>query len=574
MKISDNVLVSKDSDIRNFEGFDLYRKSVRKDQTKNSLHPDRHFAKGEIPNISCPKFLCNYMEKWANRTFVRDGSNGQSLTYRQCLNRSRAAIGYFKKEIRPGEVVCIYARNKPDYVTAFVGISGASATVCHVNPEYTQGELEHTVVSVKAVCILSDLDNLSNALKVAKKCLTIRLVIVFGQTETESEIKVTSFDEVAASEPCDPNDDYDPKKQVLHILTSSGTTGMPKMVSLSHYSRVANTKQLGCADYRVMDPNVNDVLLLCVPMHLMFATVMWNHALVEGATVVTLPYFKPELFLKTIQDYKCTVVCVVPSLALFLSQSPIVDRFDLSSLKKMVTGGAPIASSVAEQVVQRLNLHSFRAGYGMTECGHLTFVRHSRTNYRSMGYPLPGTEFEVRDLATGAVLGPNEAGEFYIRGPQLMLGYLGLKSIFDDKGWLRTGDVGYYDETGEFYFVERIKDMLKVKGHQVAPAELESILLEHPLVWDVGVAGLPDIWAGELPLAFVVLAGEVQGLKDKDEWPKKAEEIKNDIKKYIAERTCRIKHLAGGVRFCESIPRTVSGKILRRQLKLLVAERE
>lgn len=252
---------------------------------------------------------------------------------------------------------------------------------------------------------------------------------------------------------------------------------------------------------------------------------------------------------------------VAPPLMVFLAKSPIVDEFDLSSLAVLISGAAPLTKEVEEAVFRRLNRPIIRQGYGMTE-GTVTFTSQTGTFHKtgSIGILVRGVYGRIVDIGTGNVLGPNEEGELQFRGNVIMKGYIGdakaTRETTSDDGWLKTGDIGYYDNDGEWFIVDRLKELIKVKGFQVAPAEIEGLLLKNEHIADVGVIGVPDERAGELPMAFVV--------KQQD-----ARISEQEVFDFVAKTTSSPKHLKGGVRFVEAIPKNPSGKILRRELRLL-----
>jgi acyl-CoA synthetase (AMP-forming)/AMP-acid ligase II len=281
-----------------------------------------------------------------------------------------------------------------------------------------------------------------------------------------------------------------------------------------------------------------------------------NLGLYEGATIVTLPRFDLEQFLEVLQSYRVTLAPVVPPVLLALAKNPIVDKYDLTSLDTLVSGAAPLREELAATAAARLGCRVIQ-GYGMTETSpvtHLLRRQSARIACGSIGPPVVNTEVKVVDVTTGADLGPDQEGEIRVRGPQVMKGYLNheeaTRTTIDADGWLGTGDIGYADKDGWFYVVDRLKELIKYKGMQIAPAELEAVLLGHPCVADAAVVPLPDEEAGQVPKAFVVLKGDA---------------APSQIMEYVAGRVAPYKKL----RFLEvtnQIPRSPSGKILRRVL--------
>jgi acyl-CoA synthetase (AMP-forming)/AMP-acid ligase II len=290
--------------------------------------------------------------------------------------------------------------------------------------------------------------------------------------------------------------------------------------------------------------------------------VILNMGLYQGATIVMMQRFDLERVLRAMQDYGVTYAHLVPPIILALTKQKMVDDYDLSKLRTIFSGAAPLGETITRACVERLNC-SIRQGYGMTETSpviHMSPGEVDEIKHGAVGQCIPNTECKIVDMETGAELGHNQEGEICARGPQLMKGYLNrpeaTAATIDEDGWLHTGDIGYADEDGHFYIVDRAKELIKYKGFQVAPAELEALLLSHPAVADAAVIPCEDEEAGEIPKAFVVMKGEAS-----DE----------EIMSYIAERVAPHKKIRRLERI-EQIPKSASGKILRRVL--VARERE
>ncbi len=335
---------------------------------------------------------------------------------------------------------------------------------------------------------------------------------------------------------------------------SSGTTGLPKGVMLTHRNLVANLTQTQAT----LATGADDVLIAVLPFfHIYGQTVIMNLGLRAGATIVTMPRFDLEQFLSLIEHRAVTRAYVVPPIALALAKHPAIDEADLSSLELIMSGAAPLGSELADQVAKRVGCPVMQ-GYGMTETSpvtHLVPPDQSEGRGGKIGMPLPDTEARIVDPESGD---DAERGELWIRGPQVMKGYLNnaeaTADTIDGDGWLHTGDVAEVDDEGHFEIVDRLKELIKYKGFQVPPAELEALLLTHPKVTDAAVIGIPDDEAGELPKAFVVAGDDVT-----DE----------EIMEFIAGQVSPQKRVRLVERIGE-IPKSASGKILRRVL----AERE
>src|SRR5436853_2657107 len=337
----------------------------------------------------------------------------------------------------------------------------------------------------------------------AIKGLPIDEVFVFGEAP-----HATPFSELIsqAAEPLTV--EIDPAEDVVALPYSSGTTGLAKGVMLTHRNLIANVLQ---AEQRIHLREGERVLGVMPFYHIYGMTVIMNLALHAWATVVTMPKFELETFLRVMQDYEVARAYVAPPIVVALAKHPLVDKFDLSSVTLVFSGAAPLDDSLAQACGARLNC-KVNQGYGMTEASPATHLVSDEIDWNkvgSIGPVVAGTECKVVDITTGDELGPQSDGEILIRGPQVMKGYLNnptaTAQILDNDGWLHTGDIGHADADGDFYVVDRLKELIKYKGYQVPPAELEAILLTHPAVTDAAVIGVPNEEAGELPKAFVVL---------------------------------------------------------------------
>jgi acyl-CoA synthetase (AMP-forming)/AMP-acid ligase II len=291
--------------------------------------------------------------------------------------------------------------------------------------------------------------------------------------------------------------------------------------------------------------------------HIYGMQILMNCGLRTGATVVTLPRFDLEQFLRVHQDYRITRSYVVPPIVLALAKHPLVDEFDLSALTQVSSGAAPLKASLAGECGKRLDCEVVQ-GYGMTE---LSPVSHTTPpgwfKPGSAGVTLPNTQTRIVDPVTGADLGIDEDGEIWVRGPQVMKGYLNnpeaTAATIDPDGWLHTGDLGHLDADGHLYVVDRLKELIKYKGFQVPPAELEAVLLRHPDVTDAAVVGLPDEEAGEVPVGYVTLRPG-------------ASASPGQIMQFAAAQVASYKQIRR-LEVIETIPKSASGKILRRVLR-------
>jgi acyl-CoA synthetase (AMP-forming)/AMP-acid ligase II len=304
--------------------------------------------------------------------------------------------------------------------------------------------------------------------------------------------------------------------------------------------------------------SADDVLIGVLPFfHIYGQTVIMNQGLWQGATIVTMPRFDLEQFLGLIEEHGVTRAYVVPPIALALAKHPAVEGRDLSSVETIMSGAAPLGADLIGQLTDRVDCKVIQ-GYGLTETSPVTHVirPHGENRPGSIGPPLAGTECRIVDPETGEDAAEGERGELWIRGPQVMAGYLNneeaTKATIDEEGWLHTGDIAARDADGFYAIVDRLKELIKYKGYQVPPAELEGLLLSHPDVADVAVIGVPDDECGELPKAFVVPAGESLDL--------------DALTEFVAGKVSPQKRIRL-IEEIDEIPKSPSGKVLRRVLK-------
>ena len=338
---------------------------------------------------------------------------------------------------------------------------------------------------------------------------------------------------------------------LAYLPYSSGTTGLPKGVMLNHRNLVANLCQIR-AVHQVREA---DVLLAALPWwHIFGLQACLNLGLHEGATIVTMPRFEPREFLRLVERYKVTRVTVVPPIVLALAAHPAASEFDISSLRLITSGAAPLGADLARACAQHLGCRVNQA-YGMTEFGMShAMPDDAEASLDCFGPALPGVECRVIDPVTALDVPPGAAGELLVRGPANMRGYLNNReattAAVDASGFVHTGDIVVADEAGRFRIVGRCKEIIKYKGHQVAPAMLEAILLSHPAVTDAAVIRCRDDEAGEIPMAFVVT-----------HQPVSADDLMTFVARQVAPHE-KIRRLE----FIPEIPKSPSGKILRQAL--------
>ncbi len=502
----------------------------------------------EIPETALTPLVLRKANELPDKAAMIDGPSGRTVTYSQLVD-SIGIVAYNLRDrgFKKGDVFGILSPNCPDYAIAFHAVATLGGIVTPINPLYTKNEIAHQLKDAGARFLVT-IPMFMEKAREAADVSGIEQLYVFGEAEGATPFSSLLVDNGRAEQvPIDPYND------LVALPYSSGTTGLPKGVMLTHHNLVANIRQMEGLCYFFE----SDTLICVLPLfHIYGLVVILNMGLYTGSTIVMMPRFELESFLKTAQDYNVTLAHLVPPIVLALSKHPIVDNYKLPRLRTIFSGAAPLGEELTKACMERLGC-SVRQGYGMTETSPVTHSSPAPPHtikFGSVGVPAPNTECKIVDLDTGEALAAGQRGEVCVRGPQVMRGYLNnpeaTAQTIDADGWLHTGDIGYADEDGHFFIVDRAKELIKYKGLQVAPAELEAVLVTHPCVADAAVIPYPDEEAGEVPKAIVVLrhASEPEAILE-----------------FVAERVAphkRIRYLE----FVDTIPKSPSGKILRRVL--------
>lgn len=477
--------------------------------------------------------------------------------------------------VKEGDVIGLYSENRLEFTIVIFAAFCLGATIAPINVTYTDRELDHAINLSRPKLIFASKSVVKRSVKISEKSAFVQKII-FIDTEIDRTAKkftnklVTSYSglissvkaEDCANFQCKP---IDIKNNVALVMCSSGTTGLPKGVELTQYNILIAISQLDVTVKQAAGFLGRLRLLMVIPCFHVYGLLSTVAMSICGAEIIFLPKFEDHLFLRTIQNYKVNTAFLVPPLLVFLAKSPLVDKYDVSNLKLIGCGAAPLSKEISDAVRDRLKVLAVRQGYGMSE---MTLSVLAQTEgfdkVGSVGTLRAGTWGKVIDPDTGKALGPNQRGEMCFKGSAVMRGYIrnqaATRETIDADGWLHTGDIGYYDERHEWFIVDRLKELIKYKGFQVPPAEIEALLLTHPNINDAAVIGIPDDEAGELPLAFVVRKPGTK-LTEKD------------VIDFVAKTASPAKRLHGGVKFIDAIPKNPTGKILRRVLRDSVAKK-
>jgi acyl-CoA synthetase (AMP-forming)/AMP-acid ligase II len=498
------------------------------------------------PAVGVPGYLFEHAARLGDKPALVDGPTGRTLSYRQLAGAvERVAAGLAARGFAKGDVLALSSPNLPEYAVAMYGAMAAGGVVTGANPLLTAGELAGQLADAGASVLVTVPPFLHTARAAADRA-GVADVLVFGEAEG-----ATPFASLLATGAAQPNPRIDPVNDLAALPYSSGTTGLPKGVELTHANLVAQVRQADA----VMGVTTDDVVVGVAPFfHAIGQNIVLPCSLRAGATLVTMPRFDLAGFLGIVQEYRATFTIVVPPVVLALAGHPMVDDYDLSSLRLLGCGAAPLWADVEQRCADRLGCLVIQ-GFGMTEgTAALAIVPPDAPRPGSAGRLLPGTEARIIDPVGGGDLGPGRTGELWLRGPQVMRGYRNrpeaTAATLAPGGWLRTGDLCYVDADGYLFVVDRLKELIKYKGAQVAPAELEALLCAHPAVADAAVVPRPDPQAGEVPVAHVATRSQV-GAAELEAW--------------VAERVAPFKRLRG-VRFVDQVPRSPTGKLLRRVL--------
>ncbi|UYV38591.1 AMP-binding protein [Rhodobacteraceae bacterium D3-12] len=484
-----------------------------------------------------------------DRVILTDGPTGREVTAAGFVQAVKSLAGGLNaRGTGKDTMIALMAPNLPEYCIAFHGIAFAGGTVTLINPTYTPHEVQHQLNDSGATMLIT-IPQFMETARAAVEGTKVSEIVTIGEAEGATPLTELMGAPQEAQTPVDIRD------HVVALPYSSGTTGLPKGVMLTHWNLSSNVDQT----LSVAEIYPDEVTVAFLPFfHIYGLECLMNIALAAGGALVTMPRFDLEMFLDLSARYRTRRMYVVPPVMIALAKHPLVDQYDLSTVEQINSGAAPLGGDVTDDVAKRLNCVTTQ-GYGMTE---LSPVSHSSPKDEAVsgasGRTVSNTECRVVDPESGKDVAPGAEGELWVRGPQVMKGYwnnpTATAETLDSEGWLRTGDIVRFDQDGNMFVTDRLKELIKYKGFQVAPAELEAALVTHPGIADVGVIGIPDADAGEIPMAFVVAA------------PGADEPTLEMLQAHLDGELSHYKQIRA-IRVVDAIPKAASGKILRRILR-------
>ncbi|KAI1429203.1 AMP-binding enzyme [Xylaria sp. FL1777] len=540
-----------------------------------------------IPNCSLPKWVFgSSFDPLPDSPQFIDPDNSETRVITRAGYRlwsKRMALGLQRAGLKPGDRVLLFSGNNLFFPTIFMGILMAGGIFSGANPNFVARELAYQLKDSGAYILFAADGSMEIAMEAAEQAgLPKSRVYSFdatGMDKQKGKARLGSqhWTSLLASETDAAKFDWiepaDPKATTCCLNYSSGTTGVPKGVEISHYSYVANGANVRYVDD--MDPDITEKrktyrqLCFLPCYHGYGQTYFMSNFPQAGIPVYIMPSFNFEKMLQHIQRYRISQIVAVPPIIVMLAKNPLSRKYDLSSVQLVGSGAAPLGLEISDEVAKLWppGAMTVRQGWGMTELTctvtHWNPTEHRRTT--SVGELMPNCKARLmRTDGSGEITSANERGEIWITGPLLMKGYWGRPEATadtlhidpDGTRWMKTGDVAYiekYETGGKLHIVDRIKELIKVKGNQVAPAELEALLLDNESVADAGVVGV-TINGEEVPRAYIV--------------PKPTAKVtEKEIAKWMETRVVTYKRLKGGVKFIDAIPKNPSGKILRKQLK-------
>ncbi|KAK4092731.1 hypothetical protein Purlil1_2656 [Purpureocillium lilacinum] len=521
-----------------------------------------------IPNIDIWTMYMEQPKEYPdNHTLLVDCDTNRSYTFADIKAHS-IAFGRGLRHVfkwQKGDVLAFFSPNNIDTPVVNLGLHWAAGIASPANPTYTVDEFARQLEDSRARVVVTQKPFLKTACDAAAKAGIPRDHIILmgaGRDETGIHRHWTDINANGAwLQPSKPS--VDPKKDLAYLVYSSGTTGLPKGVMLSHYNVVANSHQSRRFDIKTLNWDIDAQIGVLPFFHIYGLGVVLNVTLISGAKCVIMPKFDLQKACRIIQDHRITFLYVPPPIVLAFGKAPVVSQYDLSSVRWINSAAAPLSRDLVVAVWERLKI-GVKQGYGLSETSPSVHTQLQDEWWRfqgSVGRLLPNMQAKIVD-EEGKEVPAGESGELLVKGPNIFQGYWKKpelnKDTFTEDGWYKTGDVFYVCPKGNYYITDRMKELIKYKGFQVPPAELEAKLIGREDIADVCVVGVWDKEQHtEIPRAYVVVR---QGVEE-------SEALANDIVAWLNERVAPPKKLRGGVRFIKEVPKSQAGKILRRLLR-------
>ncbi|KAF5302767.1 hypothetical protein FQA39_LY01947 [Lamprigera yunnana] len=525
-----------------------------------------HLPNVEIPHATVPQYVFENFNKFPYKTAAECATSGRKYTFEQLRNKA-INLGNnlrLKLKLSKGDVVAVFMPNIPEFPISFLGILQGSMVVTTINSLHKVDEIKKQLKDSDAKVIITTCSLHTLVCTAVSPTDKIHIVTIKTKKENVTPVGSISFDELVDTKTDIRFDHESNPNDVAVIPYSSGTTGFPKGVLHTHLSLVANQCQLNAPEIKIhhtATENYQDVIPAIVQLsHMYGLVVLLLNGLSNLSKIVTLTKFKPNDFINTLENHKPTILYTAPPIIIFMANHTSINKSHFECLRIIISTTAPLRSSDEAFFLQKAQKYvEFCQGYGTTETGLILFNKQTNKPSQSVGFAVPNVTLKVVSIDDPHQTLPCYSnGQLLVKGPQNMIKYHNRPEDSENaliNGFVPTGDVVYYDNDKNIYVVDRLKELIKVKGYQVAPAELEEIILSYPNVKEVAVIGIPHNLYGEVPRAYITILSQCT-VNTKD------------IEKYVADKVSSYKNLVGGIVVVDKLPKNDLGKCLRKELKI------